>query len=146
MRSSIALVMAMLGGAYAANGGSATRASSSGRRGARGPKGARGPVGPQGSKGDAGPAGAAGKDGTNDKDGTDGMPGSDGTTGLTETLPPEKTETGVWAGVVYEVGPIPISFDIPLAAPIGEADTKVILEGGTPPAECENRGREAGQR
>jgi hypothetical protein len=92
--ATIALVMAMLGGAYAANGGSASRASSSGRRGTRGPKGARGPVG--------------------------------------------KTETGAWAGTVYEVGSVPISFNIPLAVPISEADVRVIGVGETTPAECEN--------
>jgi hypothetical protein len=66
--------------------------------------------------------------------------GEDGETGFTETLPSGKTETGAWAGTVYELGPVPISFDIPLAAPISEADTNVIPEGGAPPAECENSG------
>jgi hypothetical protein len=169
----VALVFAMLGGAYAATGGSATRANSSanGRRGSRGPKGARGPVGPQGAEGPKGPkgdSGAPGKDGANGVDGksvevgavASGCPaggvsvqvagdpstkkeicnGEDGETGFTETLPPGKTETGSWAGAVYEVGPVAISFNIPLAAPIDESHTKVIPEGGTPPAECENPG------
>jgi len=43
--ATVALVMAMLGGAYAATNGAATRANSSARgsRGPRGPRGARGP-------------------------------------------------------------------------------------------------------
>lgn len=172
--ATLALVMAMLGGAYAATGGSATRANSSARgaRGPRGPKGARGLVGPQGAEG---PKGAKGDPGTPGKDGSNGTPGKDGVnvtfspaseaacaaggsvfkasngetticngedgeTGFTETLPKGKTETGSWAGAVYEVGPVAISFNIPLAAPIDESHTVVIPEGGTPPAECENPG------
>jgi collagen triple helix repeat protein len=128
----VALVFAMLGGAYAANhtGGKAT-ASAKGKRGPRGPKG---PVGPEGKQG---PAGANGKDGT---DGTNGAPGEkgadgtsattvtiptssatcnhnggvevksagpthnvcNGTTGFTKTLPSGETETGSWATPVFE--------------------------------------------
>jgi hypothetical protein len=67
----IALVFAMLGGAYAANnsGGGKATASAKAKKGPRGPKGPKGdpgpagPVGPQGPKGDTGAAGANGKDG-----------------------------------------------------------------------------------
>jgi hypothetical protein len=82
--SVIALVFAMLGGAYAASnsssGGKAT-ASAKAKKGPRGPKGPKGdtgpagpqgPAGPAGAKGDTGAAGAAGKDGSN------GLPGSNG--------------------------------------------------------------------
>jgi hypothetical protein len=172
--ATIALVMAMLGGAYAASNVAATRAGSSARgsRGPRGPKGARGPIGPRGPEG---PKGAKGDPGAPGKDGSDGTPGKDGVdvtfspaseaacvaggsvfkasngetticngkegeTGFTETLPVGKTETGSWAGAVYQVGPVAISFNIPLAAPIDESHTVLIPEGGTPPAECENPG------
>jgi hypothetical protein len=67
--SVMALVFAMLGGAYAANNsgeGKGAAASAKAKKGPRGPKGATGPAGPagpQGPKGDAGAAGAAGAPG-----------------------------------------------------------------------------------
>ncbi len=75
--SVIALVFAMMGGAYAAsnNSGKAT-ASAKAKKGPRGPKGPAGPAGPAGSagsagaKGDTGPAGATGAPGAPGKDGT----------------------------------------------------------------------------
>jgi hypothetical protein len=70
--SVIALVFAMLGGAYAANnsasGGKAT-ASAKAKRGPRGPKG---PAGPQGSAGPQGAKGDAGANGSNGSAGADG--------------------------------------------------------------------------
>jgi hypothetical protein len=83
--SVIALVFAMLGGAYAAsnNGGGKATASTKAKRGPKGPKGATGPAGPQGpagpagAKGDAGAPGAAGAPG---KDGAPGAPGAGVTT------------------------------------------------------------------
>lgn len=77
----IALVFAMLGGAYAASGsgGSDSKATASAKKGPRGPKGPKGPAGPAGpqgpvgAKGDTGPAGSNGKDGTNGTNGTDGV-------------------------------------------------------------------------
>ncbi len=75
--SVIALVFAMLGGAYAAsnNGGGKATASAKAKRGPRGPKGATGPAGPAGPQG---PAGANGKDGSN---GSAGIQGSQGLPG-----------------------------------------------------------------
>ncbi len=69
--SVIALVFAMLGGAYAANnnGGGKATASAKAKKGPRGPKGATGPAGPQG------PAGANGKDGSNGANGASGAAG-----------------------------------------------------------------------
>jgi hypothetical protein len=75
--SVIALVFAMLGGAYAANNGSSgdSKATASAKKGPRGPRGPKGPAGPAGPQGPAGPAGAkgdtgaAGANGTNGKDG-----------------------------------------------------------------------------
>jgi hypothetical protein len=84
--SVIALIFAMLGGAYAANsnsgaGGKATASAKAkkGPRGPKGPKGDTGPQGPQGAKGDAGAAGANGAPGANGKDGAPGAGGKDGT-------------------------------------------------------------------
>jgi hypothetical protein len=62
----IALVFAMMGGAYAASngGGNATSSAKKGPRGPKGPKGDTGPAGaqgPAGAKGDAGSPGADGK-------------------------------------------------------------------------------------
>ena len=102
--SVIALVFAMLGGAYAANnssnGGKAT-ASAKAKKGPRGPKGATGPAGPAGPQG---PAGANGKDGANGSNGTNGTPGAPGAAGqsvtTTEILPLE--ECGEQSGVMLE--------------------------------------------
>jgi hypothetical protein len=73
--SVIALVFAMLGGAYAAsqNSGGKATASAKAKRGPKGPKGATGPAGP------AGPQGAAGANG---KDGSNGSAGAQGSQGL----------------------------------------------------------------
>jgi hypothetical protein len=84
--SVIALVFAMLGGAYAAsNGDSGKGATASAKKkaakGPRGPKGAKGatgaagpagPAGAPGAKGDVGAAGAAGEKGATGANGTDG--------------------------------------------------------------------------
>ncbi len=78
--SVIALVFAMLGGAYAAsdNGGGNATASAKAKKGPRGPKGPKGdtgPAGPQGPAGAKGDTGAAGSNGSNGADGTDGTDG-----------------------------------------------------------------------
>jgi Collagen triple helix repeat (20 copies) len=124
--SVIALVFAMLGGAYAASNSGAGKATASAKakRGPKGPKGATGPAGPQGpagptgaagAKGDAGAngaAGAAGEKGATGATGATGTAGAKGATGatgptgatgatgfsgFTETLPSGKTEMGTWA-------------------------------------------------
>jgi hypothetical protein len=86
----IALVFAMMGGAWAAsNSGSAgsgdkATASAKAKRGPRGPRGPQGPAGPAGPAGLAGAKGdkgAAGANGTNGTDGTNGTNGTDGTDG-----------------------------------------------------------------
>jgi len=73
----IALVFAMLGGAYAASGsgGAKATASKTGKRGPRGPKGATGPQGPAGINGTNG---TNGKDGVNGTTGPVGAPGTNG--------------------------------------------------------------------
>jgi hypothetical protein len=164
--SVIALVFAMFGGAYAASnssdGGKAT-ASAKAKKGPRGPKGATGPAGPAGPVGPAGPAGAkgdagaagatgatgpagpAGPKGATGATGPAGAAGKDGETGFTETLPPGKTETGVWAYSEYNLPPqgevqIPISFPIPLAE--GSEKAFFLSEGET--SKQEGEGFEAG--
>jgi hypothetical protein len=78
--SVVALVFAMLGGAYAANNSSdgGATASAKAKRGPKGPKGATGPAGPAGPAGPQGPAGANGKDGSNGSNGSAGAPGAAG--------------------------------------------------------------------
>ena len=181
--SVIALVFAMLGGAYAANnssGGGKATASAKAKKGPRGPRGATGPAGPQGpagpagAKGDAGAAGANGQPGAQGPQGNPGTAGPagksvtlatltagqegcaaggtkvevegtpaskkavcngvNGTTGFTETLPPGKTETGVWGGLLNfnkeleEKRVEDISFNIPLeSAPV----VNLIQKNGT---------------
>jgi hypothetical protein len=112
--------------------------------GPAGPAGSQGPQGATGAKGETGAAGANGRDGTNGTSvtskevkagetacagnggsefvvGTSKTTACNGTTGYTETLPPGKTETGSWVATPRAEGElvsVPISFNIPLAAPI----------------------------
>lgn len=151
----IALVFAMLGGAYAANNsgdGKSTASAKKGKQGKRGkpgPKGATGPMGPQG------PAGANGKDGTNGQngakgetgstgeegadgddgatgatgdDGSIGATGATGESGFTSTLPPGATETGAWAfGKAGGTSSnVPVTFAIPLASDLGGSEVHFI--------------------
>jgi hypothetical protein len=117
--SVIALVFAMLGGAYAASndGGSGkATASAKAKKGPRGPRGPKGPAGPAGPQGPAGPAGAKGDKGDTGAAGSNGAAGAAGAagatgptgktgptgptgkTGATGTFDPEGfTQTGVWA-------------------------------------------------
>ena len=119
----IALVLALVTGAYAAGGGLSGKQKKEVEKIA---KKYAGKPGAAGAPGLAGPAGAAGKNGTNGTNGTDGTnvttapiatssatcnhnggvevksasPAQNvcnGTTGFTETLPEGKTETGEWA-------------------------------------------------
>ncbi len=86
--SVIALVFAMLGGAYAANndnGGGKATASAKGKPGPRGPRGKTGPAGPAGPQGPAGANGAKGDTGAAGSNGKDGTNGSNGTNGTGAT-------------------------------------------------------------
>jgi len=125
--SVIALVFAMLGGAYAASdSGSDNGATASAKKkavkGPRGPKGATGATGPAGSAGPAGPAGAKGDTGSAGEKGATGATGPTGPTGkageegeagepgepgdpwtVGGTLPSKATLTGTYA-LVSETG------------------------------------------
>ena len=78
----IALVFAMLGGAYAAsNGSSGKGATASAKKSLKGPRGPRGPKGATGAAGPAGSAGAKGSTGAAGAAGQDGGPGTAGQDG-----------------------------------------------------------------
>jgi hypothetical protein len=151
--SVIALVFAMLGGAYAANNsGSAGKATASAKakKGPRGPKGATGPAGPAGPAGAKGDTGANGTNGSNGSDGAKGATGATGPQGLAgatgatgpigptgpsggggggglpTTLGSGETETGTYAinGNPQEIQTTAISFPIPLKPTDAEGVTR----------------------
>jgi hypothetical protein len=148
-----------------------------GATGATGTAGAAGPTGPTGAAGAKGETGATGAAGAAGTAGTTGegvtntalAKGSatckeggaefkvgagtsthacNGTTGFTETLPKEKTETGVWSARFEDVTEgtedEPISFPIPLKEGLLEADAHYVTKeeqegknGKKAPAECQ---------
>jgi len=109
--SVIALVFAMLGGAYAASNDSGKAdASAKAKRGPRGPKGPAGPAGPAGPQGPAGAKGDNGANGDNGAPGKDGAPGAPGAPGADGKSPeiaaeinPGETDCGGNGGVIYSV-------------------------------------------
>jgi hypothetical protein len=141
--SVIALVFAMFGGAYAASNDSGGKATSSAKA-KRGPRGPKGPAGPAGPTGPAGPAGAKGDTGAQGPQGEPGpqgpagpqcpagKDGKDGETGFTETLPSGETETGTWLVLTGQTM-VPLHFNIPLAAPLPEAQVKYVT---APTTDC----------
>jgi hypothetical protein len=166
--SVIALVFAMLGGAYAASnsspGGKAT-ASAKAKKGPRGPKGATGPAGPQGpagAKGDAGAngssgatgptgatgnAGAKGVTGATGSTGATGATGATGFSGFTATLPPGAEEKGTWNAFFtstseenyFPLGVANISFSIPLDPAAAAAGKAFVFTA--PETEAEKFGK-----
>ncbi len=146
--ATLALVFAMSGGAYAAGKyliTSTKQIKPSVLKQLQGKAGAAGAQGGQGLKGETGAAGSAGgkgEKGEKGEKGTAGTNGTNGTTGFTETLPPEKTETGAWAISSTGAGEAmsSISFTIPLAGPLAVSHvhyvTKTEWVGHTAPAEC----------
>ena len=141
----VALVAALGGGAYAATGGHSGKATASAKakQGKQGKPGKTGPAGPAGAQGPAGPAGVpgpAGSKGDTGAAGTNGTNGKNGTTGFTETLPPNKTETGVWGtGPGSSEGNVsfPVSFAIPLAE---EPETVIVPPTAESEPGCPGRG------
>ncbi len=130
----IALVFAMLGGAYAAGGLNAKQKKEvkaiaksfqgTGPAGAAGPAGAKGDTGAAGAKGDTGAKGEKGEKGEKGPKGDKGEKGDPWTAG--GTLPVGSTETGAWnIKMVSGAGETSLSFPIPLATAINGASTKV---------------------
>jgi Collagen triple helix repeat (20 copies) len=95
----IALVFAMLGGAYAAtnDSGKAT-ASAKAKKGPRGPKGPKGDTGPAGPAGPAGAKGDTGAKGDKGDKGDTGNTGAQGPAGKSVTLTTEPEGTNCGAG------------------------------------------------
>jgi hypothetical protein len=110
--SVIALVFALTGSAFAAKYIITSKSqikpsvlnSLKGQKGAKGATGAQGSKGDTGAQGEKGSQGPEGKEGKEGPEGKEGKAGKDGTTGFTETLPPGKTETGVWDVTTPEPG------------------------------------------
>lgn len=133
--SVIALVFAMLGGAYAASDSGSLRKAGASAKAKRGPRGPKGPEGPQGP---AGPAGVNGKDGAQGPKGDTGSQGPQGPKGdkgdkgdpgdpwtAGGTLPAGKTETGNWGfGGTAAFDVSALSFNVPLS----EAPTLRFIE------------------
>ncbi len=142
--SVIALVFAMIGGAFAASNGDNVHATASAKKGPRGPRGKPGPAGPQGPAGPVGPkgdAGSAGSNGTSAEASSfagakgscteggaeiksasptvqlcNGKKGANGTFS-TEPLPAGKTLTGVWSAA-GDRSSSSISFPIEVNSPL----------------------------
>ncbi|HWM55698.1 MAG TPA: hypothetical protein VNO20_09950 [Solirubrobacterales bacterium] len=110
--SVIALVLALVGGAFAANdlGGSGKGATASAKKATKGPRGPRGPKGATGSVGPAGPAGPAGAKGDTGAAGANGATGSEGADGedglsVTNTeVPVGGTDCDERGGAEFKVG------------------------------------------
>jgi hypothetical protein len=118
----VALVLAMVGGAYAA----AKLTTKQKKEVEKIAKKFAGKQGPQGPAGPAGAAGAPGKDGARGPtglEGPEGPEGAPGQTGFTETLPSGKTETGAYRAPAGSAGTV-ISFNIPLPAALDTEHVK----------------------
>jgi collagen triple helix repeat protein len=137
----VALVAALVGGAYAAQTSRHHKKSKvlitklnqirpnvqnqlKGKVGPAGPQGPAGSNGSNGAKGDTGAVGPQGPTGPQGVPGPQGPQGVPGQTGFTETLPSGKTETGAYKGPVGFVGTA-LSFNIPLAAPLDSSHVQV---------------------
>ena len=148
----LALVMALVGGAYAAGGLTKSQEKQvtkiakkfAGKPGAAGPAGAAGAAGPAGPKGAPGAPGEPGEQGIQGEQGEEGEPGA---IHPGETLPKGASETGTWGLVIGSkegisgiggFGLSPISFTIPLAAALPEASIEIEPVGfeGTAGENC----------
>jgi hypothetical protein len=122
----LALVFALVGGAYAAGGLTKSQEKQVTKIAKKyaGKPGATGPAGPAGSNGTNGTNGKDGAPGAKGEQGIQGIPGTNGTTGFTKTLPSKETLKGDWSliasanGAFEHVG-AGVSFGIPLSeAPV----------------------------
>jgi hypothetical protein len=168
----LALVMALVGGAYAAGGLTKSQEKQVTKIAKKyaGKPGAQGPAGPQGNPGSAG---AVGKDGTNGTNGTNGtsattatiptssatcshnggvevksasapLPVCNGTTGFTETLPSGKTLQGDW-NIYQSVEGGFVATSVSFGIPLSEAPTAVYIRAGDPtPEHCAGDAKEPG--
>jgi hypothetical protein len=145
----LALVMAMVGGAYAAAKLNSTQkkevekiakkfAGKPGAAGATGPAGANGTNGTNGAPGKEGlegKQGLEGKEGKQGKEGKEGIQGKEGSPWPAGgTLPAGKTETGTYAISAtgeeqVESAAAPLSFAIPLASPLDESHVHFVGAG-----------------
>jgi hypothetical protein len=129
-----------------------------GPRGPAGPTGAKGAVGAAGSAGPAGAAGAKGESGAPGAKGETGPAGAAGAVGATgpagakgtpgaihpgETLPSNASETGAWSIGITPTGTfhgeplsVPLSFTIPLSAPLDASHVHYVEKGETAPVGC----------
>jgi len=149
----IALVLALTGGAYAANRYIITSTKQispkvlkalkgkNGKNGANGAPGAAGPAGPTGpggaqgvagAKGETGASGSAGEKGKEGPPGPPGAPGAEGEEGppgpFTETLPSGATETGAWIAPANSTTEefATISFTLQLETPLDASHVHYI--------------------
>jgi Collagen triple helix repeat (20 copies) len=153
----LALVLAMSGGAYAAGKyvitsskqispkvlkALAGKTGPAGKPGPAGPAGPAGAVGPAGSKGENGPAGSKGENGAA---GSNGEPGPKGETGATGAkgalgpagptgptgpqglLQPGKSEFGAWGFTTHDEGFVYQTFSFPLALAKPLAEANIHL-------------------
>jgi hypothetical protein len=91
-----------------------------GAAGANGAAGAAGPAGSSGAQGAKGETGGTGPQGPEGKEGPPGKNGTNGTTGFTSTLPPGKTETGMWSASGSAASAslcVPEAFEQPVISP-----------------------------
>jgi uncharacterized low-complexity protein len=146
--ATVALVLAMSGGALAAGHyliTSTTQISpkvlrrlkaknglpgNPGKPGPQGVAGAQGSAGTQGKEGTVGATGPQGPEGKTGPQGPMGPPGEESP--LPRTLEAGRTETGAWVISVGAVNPAvaAISFPIPLSKALGEADVHYVGSSG----------------
>jgi hypothetical protein len=135
----LALVMAMVGGAYAASGALTGKQKKEVEKIA---KKFAGKPGAPGAAGTNGTNGTNGKDGTNGTKGDPGAKGEKGDTGpagpLLETLPSGKSVTGMWSYInaASEEEVVTISYPVRLAAPVETANIVVLKPEEGETTEC----------
>lgn len=144
--ATLALFLALSGGAYAASRiliTSTKQISPKVLKALKGSSGAKGPIGATGAPGLQGPAGAPGSPGITGKEGAPGKEGATGKEGapgkegspwtLGGTLPSKATEKGTWANVrtaaEHEVAGSAVSFTVPLAKSLDESHVHYIRAG-----------------
>jgi hypothetical protein len=128
----VALVFALMGGAWAASGGLTAKQKKEVKAIAKSFQG----TGPAGAQGAQGTPGSNGTNGTNGKDGAAGVGGPPGP--LLETLESGQTVTGAWSYADFAAGEavITISYPFRLASPLPTSDIVFLAEGEVETADC----------